>query len=106
MTDALVPLLPESVQVKILLHTAQWSNGDLSALLRRPASNGSTGSSPVCAANRNTCEGGREVQVNSKGFVRCPKCGKQTKTKVLPETELKRFPLFCPWCKKETIIDK
>lgn len=46
------------------------------------------------------------LQVNEKGFICCPACGKQTKTKVLPETRLVRFPLFCPWCKKEYIIDK
>jgi len=46
------------------------------------------------------------VMTNDKGFALCPKCGKQTKTKVNPDTELKRFPLFCPWCKIETIIDK
>jgi uncharacterized Zn finger protein (UPF0148 family) len=46
------------------------------------------------------------VQVSENGFIICPKCGRQTKTKVNPDTELKRFPLFCPWCKKETIIDK
>jgi uncharacterized Zn-finger protein len=46
------------------------------------------------------------MKINDKGFVVCPKCGKQTKTKVLPDTELKRFPLFCPWCKKETIVNK
>lgn len=53
-----------------------------------------------------TGKGGRKVQVNSKGFLLCPKCRKATKTKVLPETALKHFPLFCPWCKKEFIIDK
>jgi len=46
------------------------------------------------------------VQVNSKGFVLCPKCRKATKTKVLPQTRLTQFPLFCPWCKEEFIIDK
>lgn len=46
------------------------------------------------------------MRVNEKGFICCPKCDKQTKTKVLPETVLKRFPLFCPWCKREYIIDK
>ena len=46
------------------------------------------------------------MEVSKKGFILCPKCGQQTKTKVRPDTELKRFPLFCPWCKKETIIDK
>ena len=46
------------------------------------------------------------MKINSKGFLLCPKCGKATKTKVLPQTRLTGFPLFCPWCKKETIIDK
>ncbi len=43
--------------------------------------------------------------VSDKGFVICPKCGKQTKVKIKPDTVLKRFPLFCPWCKRETMID-
>lgn len=46
------------------------------------------------------------MKINEKGYICCPECGRKTKTKVLPETELKRFPLFCPWCKKETVIDK
>lgn len=46
------------------------------------------------------------IQINDKGFICCPECGKQTKTKVLPETELKYFPLYCPWCKKEQIVSK
>lgn len=45
------------------------------------------------------------MQLTAKGFIRCPECGKQTKTKVLPDTVLKKFPLFCPWCKKEFIVD-
>lgn len=46
------------------------------------------------------------VAINEKGFILCPHCGRKTKTKVNQETELKKFPLFCPWCKKETIINK
>lgn len=46
------------------------------------------------------------VMTDDKGFVLCPKCGKRTKTKISPDTVLKRFPLFCPWCKKEMVIDK
>ncbi|MGM9587238.1 MAG: cysteine-rich KTR domain-containing protein [Candidatus Limivicinus sp.] len=45
------------------------------------------------------------MRVTEKGFLCCPKCGGKTKTKVLPGTVLKHFPLFCPWCKRETIID-
>jgi len=40
-----------------------------------------------------------------KGFLCCPKCGRKTKTKVLPGTELKRFPLYCTWCKEQFIIN-
>jgi hypothetical protein len=46
------------------------------------------------------------MTVNSKGYVQCPRCGKPTKVKVLPETVLQKFPLFCPWCKQETVIDR
>lgn len=46
------------------------------------------------------------IKISDKGFIICPKCNRQTKTKINPDTELKRFPLFCPWCKKETIISK
>lgn len=45
------------------------------------------------------------MEVNEKGFICCPKCGSKTKTKVLPNTELKNFPLYCTWCKEEIIID-
>ena len=46
------------------------------------------------------------MQTSEKGFILCPVCGKKTKTKVLPGTTvLKRFPLFCPWCHDEMIID-
>ena len=46
------------------------------------------------------------MEVNSKGFLCCPNCGGKTKVKVLPnQTELKRFPLWCPWCKRETVIE-
>lgn len=37
-------------------------------------------------------------------FVRCPLCGGKTRAKLLPETVLKHYPLFCPKCRKEVII--
>ncbi|MBQ3215566.1 MAG: conjugal transfer protein [Oscillospiraceae bacterium] len=43
--------------------------------------------------------------MSERGFIVCPQCGKRTKVKIQPDTVLKRFPLFCPWCKKETMID-
>lgn len=35
----------------------------------------------------------------------CPICGNKTRNKVKADTELKNYPLFCPKCKKETLID-
>lgn len=46
------------------------------------------------------------MQVNEKGYILCPHCGRPTKTRTNPDTRLLRFPLFCPWCKRESIIDK
>lgn len=38
-------------------------------------------------------------------WVSCPNCKSKTRLKLLPETVLERFPLFCPKCKKEVVID-
>lgn len=35
----------------------------------------------------------------------CPKCGKKTRLKLRPDTELKNFPLYCPKCKEMTLVD-
>lgn len=40
-----------------------------------------------------------------KKWVLCPICGAKTRLQLLPETELKAFPLFCPKCKSECIIN-
>ena len=40
-----------------------------------------------------------------KQWVLCPLCGAKTRLQLLPETELKEFPLFCPKCKRESIIN-
>lgn len=37
-------------------------------------------------------------------FIKCPRCGQKTRTKVLPGTILIGFPLFCPKCKSELIV--
>lgn len=38
-------------------------------------------------------------------WVSCPLCGRKTHTKVYQDTVLVKFPLYCPKCKKETLID-
>lgn len=39
------------------------------------------------------------------GFIHCPVCGRKTRTKVMPETKLEKFPLFCHFCKRVTVVD-
>ena len=38
-------------------------------------------------------------------WVLCPICNNKTRIKVRPDTVLENFPLYCPKCKQETIIN-
>lgn len=38
-------------------------------------------------------------------WVYCPACGNKTRLKLRKDTVLTHFPLFCPKCKKEILID-
>ena len=38
-------------------------------------------------------------------WVQCPFCGGKTRTKVYENTVLLEFPLYCPKCKKEILIN-
>ena len=38
-------------------------------------------------------------------FILCPICGNKTRERIRADTELKNFPLFCPKCKKESLIE-
>lgn len=42
---------------------------------------------------------------NEALWVRCPICSGKTRIRVYKETVLVKFPLYCPKCKKETLID-
>ena len=35
----------------------------------------------------------------------CPVCGAKTRLRLLQRTVLREFPLYCPKCRKETIIN-
>ena len=35
----------------------------------------------------------------------CPVCGNKTRLKLREDTVLENFPLFCPKCKQETLIE-
>lgn len=38
-------------------------------------------------------------------WVLCPICGSKTRNRIREDTELKNYPLFCPKCKQETLIE-
>lgn len=38
-------------------------------------------------------------------WVRCPICNGKTRTKVYEDSVLINFPIYCPRCKKETLVD-
>ena len=38
-------------------------------------------------------------------WIYCPVCGNKTRIKIREDTELKNFPLFCPKCRQETLIN-
>lgn len=42
--------------------------------------------------------------MNTK-WILCPACGSKTRDKIRADTEMKNFPVFCPKCKEETLID-
>ena len=43
--------------------------------------------------------------MNNTEWILCPICGNKTRIKIRTDTELKNFPLFCPKCKQETLIN-
>ncbi|HHQ8753599.1 TPA: cysteine-rich KTR domain-containing protein [Clostridioides difficile] len=45
------------------------------------------------------------VLMESQIWVLCPICNNKTRTKVREDTELVNFPLFCPKCKHEILIN-
>lgn len=47
----------------------------------------------------------QEVIVDDHEWLLCPICGNKTRVKVREDTVLKNFPLFCPKCKSERVID-
>lgn len=35
----------------------------------------------------------------------CPACGSKTRNRIREDTCLTNYPLYCPKCKKETLVD-
>lgn len=38
-------------------------------------------------------------------WIYCPICHNKTRLKIRADTELKKFPLYCPKCKQENLIN-
>ena len=42
--------------------------------------------------------------MNMMEWVICPICNNKTRIKIRKDTQLKNLPLYCPKCKKESLI--
>jgi hypothetical protein len=38
-------------------------------------------------------------------WVHCPLCGSKTRNKIREDTVLKNYPLYCPRCKQEVLVE-
>ena len=39
------------------------------------------------------------------GWLYCPVCGNKTRKRIREDTVLKNYPLYCPKCKRETLVE-
>ena len=44
-------------------------------------------------------------QSDTAEWVICPICQNKTRLRIRKDTELRNFPLYCPKCKQETLIN-
>lgn len=44
-------------------------------------------------------------QLDDAKWILCPVCNGKTRTKIFEDTKIYFFPLFCPKCKHEVIIN-
>lgn len=42
--------------------------------------------------------------METEKWILCPACGGKTRNKIREDTLLLNYPLYCPKCKKETLI--
>ena len=43
--------------------------------------------------------------MENRKWISCPICGNKTRLRIRVDTILKNFPLYCPKCKNETLIN-
>jgi len=64
----------------------------------------------LCKGNTvNSPPSGRNIKggapVPKESWLLCPVCRNKTRLKVRTDTELHHFPLYCPKCRQETLIN-
>ncbi len=45
------------------------------------------------------------VTLKEAEWILCPVCGNKTRDRIREDTVLKNYPLYCPKCKQETLIE-
>ena len=48
---------------------------------------------------------GGKIDILSEEWILCPICGNKTRVRIRKDTELKNFPLYCPKCSQESLIE-
>ena len=43
--------------------------------------------------------------MENQEWIYCPVCGNKTRDRLRKDTVLKTYPLYCPKCKQETLIE-
>ena len=50
-------------------------------------------------------EANGENMIKTAEWILCPACGGKTRDRLREDTVLKNYPLYCPKCKQETLIE-
>ena len=51
------------------------------------------------------CEVNKLEESDERFWIHCPVCGGKTRVKIAYKTLLVNFPLFCPKCRQEYLVD-
>ena len=45
------------------------------------------------------------IEIKKVRWILCPSCGNKTRNKIRTDTVMINYPLYCPKCKQETLIE-
>ena len=57
---------------------------------------------PDLSISTSPCSGEGKIRI---GWLYCPVCGNKTRKRIREDTVLKNYPLYCPKCKRETLVE-